>query len=427
MSANLTDITERKVAFAEATETEASRVRTVMLDIESMKSMGVLVDIDIHGTSMFTTRSTWDELGIPKHDIRRKRLKRGRKDLIPNFYVGRLRSLETRFRQSLEKHSFILTGFRPYKWVPYTAYDSWKEEWQTLQAELVQLKSEIIANLDSFRDDIAADWSAIARESWQAIEARRPEGAGDFVLMTAEGSFEDVDAFIDHIIGKAVAQLPTVEEIEDKLYVTYQNAMVITGADAEREALERDRLVSQREEERRARTKARREEMAQAQMQRLAEQEEREMSQLRIQEAQAKLAAMHQAELEHARQMVAETVSPFTEVIGQFRAMIASDVAAIQNSINKNGYVRGKVAERARGLLDTYRLLGAAAGDDELENALVELRRKLGQQPTGENAKKYDTEAVMGALMSIAEIAHQEVAEVLDSAQAHTRAGALEL
>jgi hypothetical protein len=422
-----TNLEERKAQIAEVIGEDASYISNVMLDMETMKSMGVLVDIDVCGTSLFTKRATWDELGIPKDDVRRKRLKRGRKDLIPQFYVGRLRSLETRFRQSLEKHSFILKGFRPYKWVPYTAYDAWKEEWDSLQAELAELKAEIIANMDTFRDDIANDWAAIARESWEAIEARRSPNAGGFVLMTTEGVFETVDEFVDHVVERATAQLPTVEDIRGSLYVTYRNAMVITGADAEAEVLRRERLLTQREEERARQRRIWREQQAQQELLEIEEQERRELARLRIQQEQARLQAMHEAEMEHARQMVAETVSPFAEVIFQFRAQIAGDVAAIMKSIKKNGYVRGKVAERARGLLDAYRLLGAAAGDDDLENALVELQRRLGQRPTGENAPKYDTDAVMGALEDIAEVAHSEIAGLVDDANAHTRAGALEL
>ena len=125
---------ERKDRITELTGDE--NIRTVAMDISRMKELGVLVDIDVHGTSMFTTKATWAELGIPQEDTRRKRLKRGSKDLIPKLYMGRLRSLETRFRQSLEKHSFVLDGFRPYKWVPFTAYESWKQEWKKLQITL---------------------------------------------------------------------------------------------------------------------------------------------------------------------------------------------------------------------------------------------------------------------------------------------------
>jgi hypothetical protein len=105
-----------------------------------MRELGVLVDVDVHGTSMFTARATWNELGIPEEDTRRKRLKRGTEDLIPKVYIGRLRSLEARFRQSLDKHSFDVAGFRPYRWVPFTAYESWRGEWDRLQEELARVR-----------------------------------------------------------------------------------------------------------------------------------------------------------------------------------------------------------------------------------------------------------------------------------------------
>jgi hypothetical protein len=102
---------ERKLQIAAAVGTD--HVAEVSLDIRRMRELGVLVDVDVHGTSTFTARATWNELGIPEEDTRRKRLKRGTKDLISKVYIGRLRSLEARFRQSLDQHSFDVAGYRP--------------------------------------------------------------------------------------------------------------------------------------------------------------------------------------------------------------------------------------------------------------------------------------------------------------------------
>jgi hypothetical protein len=84
---------ERKLQIAAAVGTD--HVAEVSLDIRRMRELGVLVDVDVHGTSMFTARATWNELGIPEEDTRRKRLKRGTKDLIPKVYIGRGEELTT--------------------------------------------------------------------------------------------------------------------------------------------------------------------------------------------------------------------------------------------------------------------------------------------------------------------------------------------
>jgi hypothetical protein len=393
----LVAIDERVAQVATATGEEAERIAAVRLDIRRMRELGVLVDIDVHGTSMFTARASWDELGIPREDTRRKRLKRGSKDLVPHEYVGKLRSLEARFRQSLEKHSFVLQGFRPYRWVPFTAYEAWRQDWARLQAELADLKADILAHYDDFVDAIAADFAQIAREAWDAIRARRPAGAGEFALVTGDGAFEDVDAFVDHVVGRATAQMPPRGAVERSLYVDYRNATVVTGADVEAEWLRQEQLATAREQERARQHQAWQEAQAQQRLFDIEAREAEELSRLRVQEEQAKLAAMRHAELEHARRQLDQMTSPFTEVVEQFRAQIHRDVQEIAASIRKNDHVRGRVAERARGLLDLYRLLGAA------------------------------TASVEAALRDIAALTHEAAQAVAQRAGAHTRAGAIEL
>lgn len=400
-------------------------VSSVQLDIDTMKDLGVLVDVDVHGASMFTRRVTWQELGVPKHDTRRKRLRRGYKDLIPTIYARQLRSLESRFRQSLEKHSFILQGFRPWKWVPFTAYASWQKDWDLLQKDLEDLKSAILSHYDDFKDDLAEDWTAIAHESWDAILARR-EGDEHFVLVTIDGSFDNVKQFAAHVVAKAQKQLPSPQAIKNDLYVDYRNAMVVTGADVQQEATERlkaraegDRILQARRVERR------REQQVLSQI-RLEEREAEQQSLVKRMALKAKMEAMRTAELEHAREQIANTISPFTEVMEQFRAQIFQDVQEISRSIGKHGHVKGRVAQRARGLLETYRLLGAATGDDELATGLAELQGSL-DMPSSEKGIKYNTGAVESALTDLITLTHEAAKEVSTRMGAHTRAGALEI
>ena len=423
-----TETDERKALFAGvAGEEELDRLQMISLDIQKMREMGVLVDIDIHGGSLFTTGTSWAELGIPSSDTRRKRLTRGSKDLIPALYLGRLRSLETRFRQSLEKHSFVLQGFRPFRWIPFTAYESWHKEWDELQAELDGLKAELLERYDEFVDQIAGDFGQIAREAWDAIRARRPLDAGPFALITEHGAFDSLDAFTDHVIQRAIAQMPSREQIEQDLYVDYKNALVATGADLEAERLRQDQIRTQRGQEQAEQRLAWNDAWAKEEWVRLDLREVEEMQDIRLRAERQKLAAMRQAELEHARAQLANTVSPLTEVVEQFRAQIYQDVQAIAASVQRNGHLRGKVAERAKGLLDTYRLLGAAVGDDELETALLDLRGRLDQVPAEKGAKKYDVASVEVALRQIADITHEQAIVVNERAGTRTRLGTLEI
>jgi hypothetical protein len=68
----------------------------VHLQLDTLKSLGVLIDLNVRGTSMFTRSASWGELGIPETDIRASRLSKGQKFLIPESRVKEWRSLETR-------------------------------------------------------------------------------------------------------------------------------------------------------------------------------------------------------------------------------------------------------------------------------------------------------------------------------------------
>lgn len=426
MSSTAETLTDRKQELAHKIGADAESVEAVQLNIDRMRELGVLVDIDLHGFSMFSRRATWSELGIDSESVRRRRLKRGSKDMLPKQYMSTLASLATRFRQSLDRHSFVLQGFRPWRWVPYTAYEDWRREWSELKAELDTVKSEIIERRDEFAAQVAEDFAAIAEEAWRAIAAGRPDDAGEFALVTKGGAFGSLEEFKDYVVSLATAQLPTREETENGLYVSYRNAAVATGVDLEAERLRAEKLSAQREVEwEHARTEKERERAKRRQL-RIATADAEHKAKMRRQERERRIKLMRQAELEHAKEQLAETVNPFREVVERFRAQIYADVQEIADSVASNGYVHGKVAKRARGLLDTYQLLGAATGDEELETALVELRGRLSKR-TENGKQKYDVNGVEGQLNQIADLTHKAAVEVAKRAGANTRAGALEL
>lgn len=94
------------------------------------------------------------------------------------------------------------------------------------------------------------------------------------------------------------------------------------------------------------------------------------------------IAAMRQAEAEHARQRLQQMTSPFDEVFTTLRSRLAESAREMLESIQKNGFVRGKVAEKGRGLLELYQLM-AAHDDYELRDQLVALRQAIG--PVGDD------------------------------------------
>jgi len=380
MTETTTPIEELRKAHAEKIGVEEEQIRAVRMDLEKVRTLGTLVDVDVHGVSMFVRHASYDEWGIPKADMRALRLNRGSKDLIPHKYLGRLRSLEVRFRASLDRHSFILEGFRPYRWVPFTAYEEWREEWDKLQEEWAEIKQDILDDYDSLRLQLRRDFIKIAAEAYEAIQARNGDVAEPWTI------------FVRRIAHIALRQFPTREQIEQDLWVDYKPALVLGAADIEADLVARDRLRTEREEIRGQQA------------------EQRCLREMRLEAEEKRLRAMHEAEMEHAREQMARTVSPWDEVFQQLRAQMYQDAVSVLDSIRRNGYLAGKVALKARNMVKTFRMLNAH-DDAELEGKLSELRAALDARPPN-GSSKLDVSRITGALNQLRDATAEAAAEV---------------
>jgi len=366
---------------AEKIGVEEDQIRAVHLDLDRIRTLGTLVDVDIHGVSMFARHASYDEWGVPEEDMRAIRLNRGSKDLIPHEYLGPLRSLETRFRASLDRHSFILEGFRPYRWIPFTAYESWREEWDTLQEEWAEAKQDILDDYEDLRLRLRGDFVKIAAEAYEAIQARDGEMA------------EPWSDFVRRVARLALRQFPTREQIERDLWVDYKPALVLGAADIEADLVARDRLWTEREEIRGQQA------------------EQRRLREMRLEAEEKRLRAMHEAEMEHAREQMARTVSPWDEVFQQLRAQMYEDTISVLASIRKNGHLTGKVAQKARNMVETFRMLNAH-DDVELERKLQELQGALSANAPDGGDSKLDVARISGALAAVQAVTAEAAEEV---------------
>ncbi len=98
--------------------------------------------------------------------------------------------------------------------------------------------------------------------------------------------------------------------------------------------------------------------------------DEAHSGQLDPRERETKIQAMRDAEMENAREQSEQLASPFQEVFSAIRQRFAEDATTLLESIQKNGYVRGKGAEKGRGLIELFDLL-AIHDDGDLRSALV--------------------------------------------------------
>lgn len=367
----------------------------IKLQLDFMRENGVLVDLNIQGTGMFQKMPSWVELGIAdwtQDDERVRQFTRGSKFLYPEEKVRALKSVEIRLRQNLDKYSREVTGFKPYRWVAYTAYQDWRERHDRIVADGEAVKADLIANRDRFVDQVAETYTQVAESAWIAATSGEDASGRRIQLYsyvqvidktTHKPSALDHEQFVSYVVERTVAQIPTAEEIASRLKFDYTTALVygeqdiaadLAAAEAVRQQLDLSRQVRRAEvlkadlENQQLAEKVRAEAWETQSRQRAAEAER-----------EAKLAAMRQAEYEHHRQQLQETISPFAEVYRQAVSQFVDHAREILESLTKNkGQIRGKVAERGRGLLDLYQLMVIPGmGDERLENYLRELKSLL--------------------------------------------------
>jgi hypothetical protein len=385
---------ERRTDISKSLGIEPEKVKSVQFELSTLKKQGILIDLEVNGTGMFSKAANWADIGIQEddNDPRYTRFTTGQKYLIPEREIKKLRSVETRMRQWLEKLTYRIPGFSPYRWLPYTAYEAWRTKWAELLNDFSAVKAEIIENYDEYKKDLADSFTEVAEASWKSITAQGYDYVIDY------GRVYDHDSFISHLVEVALSKVPTVETIESKLKADYITALVYGPSDIAQEE-EAAQAASLRMREERVQSQARENE-AYLQSEILRDQlnHQQEMNRLEEDEKRIRVDAMYQAEAEHARGQLNDIVSPFQEVFTALRLQFAESAEEMLSSIKKNGFIRGKIAEKGAGLIEVFDLL-AVHDDRELRKKLVELKTSIG--PIGEKSNERDPEEIKGILEEI--------------------------
>jgi len=379
------DVLERlRAEHAAKLGVSADQVDLVRVDLDVLLSLGTLIDLDVRGISLFSRRATWEELGIPREAARRTRFTRGVKNLISKEYIAGFRSLETRARRWLDDHSFDVTGCRPFRFVPYTAYERWREGHEKLTREWEALKARLLSEYEAcVVPTLEEDFTKIA------VEAARALGL----------SGRAREQFAAQVVERARLAMPSYDAIAAGLSLDYRAGLLLSRVRIEEEVLAATRLEAERQE---AVARARAVEAEASHKERL-------------------LAEMRKAELEHYREQLKEMASPMGEVFHQLRAQMFEDATAVLETMQNNeGKLIGPAARRAGGMVETFRLLNAL-DDKELEGLLKRIETRL-SGPAGDER----TGQVEKTMREIARLTHRSAEEVRRLA-APSRWGALRL
>lgn len=381
----------------------AAPQKSIHMQLAKLRQEGILVDLDITGTGIFQKTPNWLELGIPEFDgdPRAKQFTKGTKFLSIPEKVAKIKSFESRLRQNLDKHTFEVAGFRPFRWLPYTAYQSWRTKHDEIVADAQQYVIEQMIDHHSENVDyVASEYTQIAEAAWlSATTGENTSGRRTqlykFVQLwdkeKRETLYLDHEGFVSYIVSKVISQIPTVEDISEKLKFDYMTALIYGEEDIAADEAAAANIRAQVDFER---------EKADLENQLLREQVRSQAWNIQHEQTQKEqmLEAMRQAEYDHHKQQLQDTVSPFVEVYRQAMYQFVDHAKDMLESIKKNKHVRGKVAERGRGLLDIYNLLVIPGmGDDRMMEYLKELRNLIGPEITDNRS----TEAITAKLQDI--------------------------
>lgn len=399
------DIHQTSIAIQEYADRfgiEPERVR-YKAGLARLRELGIFVGLSVHGTSMFNTTVKWEELGIPLGDVRRSRLGKGGKRLLPKELS--LTSIEVRLRQCLNRHGLNLDiGLHGVRWLSADAYTTWRREHDDLVALFETRKGEILDERATTLEWLRHQFTEVAEVSYVTLrnlrrrEARQtalnapvhtPQTTADLArLPMSHWDTEDEpqrrEEFIEAIVGGVVARYPSQEQIAEELRVDYYCPLLLSQADreADRQAAEEHR--------------------AQAELSRLATNaayikaaSASRKRRLEIEAAQAKAAAIQKVEIAAARERMAELGNPFEDALMLLRGEVNEKLLGVLDTIQRRGYIHGKSALALENTLERFGNM-RSLGDDELAAELEKVRQSADKTATGGR----DTQAVMNALTS---------------------------
>jgi len=157
---------------AEQTGEDPDRIRLVEMQLDMLLKVGVVVDIDATGLSLFSVKAPWEMWGVPASSARRAHLTAGSLSLFPKSVVNGVRSKAQSAVNSLDAHySFPVPGL-PGRWVPYTAYRAWLEDFNHRVADLDRyVQQHILECYDVLVRQAERDVSRMAREAYNSLRA----------------------------------------------------------------------------------------------------------------------------------------------------------------------------------------------------------------------------------------------------------------
>ncbi|HQU94256.1 MAG TPA: hypothetical protein PLK77_18305 [Pyrinomonadaceae bacterium] len=393
----LTRLETRKDNAAIELGISLDEVEALPFDLSTLESEGIFMNIDCRGFGSLVRQLEWKTLGVQLPENTAVRVSPPRAGLLPDVYRNRLMRGAAQAHNALNKFGFRFTlcetvwGTSEYKWIPWTAFDSFEKAYLQACETLAKAKAEVLEKYDEIFEVLVDSFRKLA------------EGSADRFWATEDDPF-DREGFINAIVAQAQGMVPTREMIRDGLVITMKPKVIILGSEmiAERNlakslALETTRInVEQTKLDLEIDAKRRIEEIKVDEV--TAEtRREREVKE-RIREMK----------IEAAQREAEEAVSPIKEGFAQITAKIFESASEMAERMKDAEFVSGSLAKRARQMCEWYQLMNFT-GDTSLEKVLEQL-----QTAAGREAKQRSPEEMRTALSDLLRMTSIHSKKLLD-------------
>jgi hypothetical protein len=330
--------TRMQVARQRTGEANIVPVRT---QLSILRERGILVDVNITGTTIFKKALSWLESGINlQDDDRLNYFTKGSKYVWNDEQVKELNSVVAQMRQLLKEETYGVTGFHPYRFMPFTAHANFVARWSSLSSRFYAIKASMIENRDAVVDTLAEQYAKIAEDIFASLTAKNK--AKYIVVTFRNGDTKTLDRieWVSFMVENTVKAVPAAHVIEEQLHADYVTGLLYTDVDNMLDNVGVNRA---------------------------------HQDMLANTNNDPRVSEMLRHEAQRASQS-RNNSSPFMEVFAALREEIAESASEILAKVGGKN-IHGKVAEKARNLLDVFDRK-AAHNDDELRALLVSLRNE---------------------------------------------------
>jgi hypothetical protein len=383
----LAKLETRKDRAATELSISAEEVETLQFDLSTLESEGIFMNIDCRGFGSLVRLLEWKTLGVQLPENAAVRVSPPRAGLLPDVYRNRLMRGAAQAHNALNKFGFRFTlcetvwGTSEYKWIPWTAFESFEKAYLQACETLAAAKSEVLSKYDEILNILQDSFYQLARDSADRFEATsdEPFDREEFVNAVVTMKPKVIILGSEMIAERNLAKSLTLETTR----INSEQTKIALEIDAKR------RIEEIRVEEVTAETRR-----------------EREVKE-RIREMK----------IEAAQREAEEAVSPIKEGFAQITAKIFDSASEMAERMKDAEFVSGSLAKRARQMCEWYQLMNFT-GDTSLENVLEQL-----QAAAGREAKERSPEEMRTALSDLLRMTSVHSKKLLDE----DRLSALEL